>query len=74
MEDKMEAMIEKKIQDVLEYIADKPTKNITLEDYNIMSSELRDIRFRKSQEFNKERMAGLMAMAFPSCAGDGNVK
>ena len=65
----MEEKINNKIEALIDYIINKPNEEITLDDYNILSAEIRDIRFRKSQEGSTERMARLMAAAFPGVAG-----
>lgn len=66
----MKEKLENKIEAIINFIINKPEEKITQEDYNILSSELRDIRFRESQADNGKRMAELMALAFPanSCA------
>ena len=70
----MREQIEAKIEDIIAAIINKPANRITLDDYTILSSELRDIRFREAQADNGKRMADFMASAFPSIAGAGNVK
>ena len=62
----MEEVISNKINSIIEYIIKKPNEAITIEDYNILSSELRDIRFRKSQEDGNDRLKRLMELAFPT--------
>lgn len=62
----MEKSINGKIKSIIEYIISKPNEAITIEDYNILSSELKDIRFRKSQEENNGRIQQLMSLAFPN--------
>ena len=61
--------LENKIESLMDYLTDKPNEKITSDDYLMMSSELRDIRFREKQAIdearNEERMAKLMAMGFP---------
>ena len=62
--------LENKIESLMDYLTDKPNEKITSDDYLMMSSELRDIRFREKQAIdearNEERMAKLMVMGFPS--------
>jgi len=65
----MEEKIETKINAIIECIINKPTKTITADDYMILSAELKDIRFRKSQSENAERMAQLMASVLAPVSG-----
>ena len=65
----MEEKIEKKIEDIINYIISKSESEITADDYMILASEVRDIRFRKSQSVNEERMERLMGMAVPHFTG-----
>lgn len=66
----MKEKLENKIDDVLNYIINKPVEEITHEDYGILSSELRDIRFREGEAERSRKMAELMAnaMAPSACA------
>lgn len=66
----MKEELENKIEAIINFILNKPEEKITQEDYNILSSELRDIRFRESEADNEKRIKELMAIAFPanSCA------
>lgn len=57
----MKQEIENKINEVIKTIIKKPASKITLDDYTILSSELRDIRFREQQTDNNKRMAELIA-------------
>ncbi len=61
----MKDKIETKINSIIDYIIAKPENEITREDYDILASELRDIRFREQQSEQSERMAKLMAASFP---------
>lgn len=61
----MKEKIEQKIGSIVEHILAKPESAITWEDYEILASELRDIRFREQQAEQTERMAKLMASALP---------
>ena len=70
----MKQQIENKINEIIENIIKKPANEITMDDYTILSSELRDIRFRESQEDSRSRMAELLAMANNSVAGFGSVR
>lgn len=62
----MKERIEEKIEAIIDRIINKPTEEITLDDYTILSSELRDIRFREEQEANKSKLAELVATSFAS--------
>lgn len=62
----MKEKLEKKIEVIVDYIINKPENEITLDDYNVLSSELRDIRFREKQADNAKRMSELMACSIPS--------
>lgn len=65
----MKERLENKIEAIVNFIISKPEEKITQEDYNILSSELRDIRFRESQADNDKRIAELMSIAYPGyCA------
>ena len=62
----MRERIEEKIEAIIDRIINKPTEEITLDDYTILSAELRDIRFREEQEANKSKLAELVATSFAS--------
>ncbi len=70
----MKERLENKIEAIIDFIINKPEEKITQEDYTILSSELRDIRFRESQAENGKRMAELMSVAFPGYSAFGDVK
>ena len=70
----MKEKIEKKIEKIVDYIISKPESEITADDYMIIASEVRDIRFREAEEERQERMEHLLAMAGPSFAGFGGKK
>lgn len=65
----MKEKLESKIESIVEFIINKPENEITKEDYEILASELRDIRFREEQELQKaeqrERMSKLVAASLP---------
>ena len=69
----MEEKINQKIESLIDYIVAKPNEEITMDDYNILAAEVRDIRFRKSQAGNNDRLAKLMA-AFASGNHSDDVK
>ena len=70
----MKERLENKIEAIVNFIISKPEEKITQEDYNILSAELRDIRFRESQADSGKRMAELMAIAYPGFSAFGDVK
>ena len=58
----MKAKIEKKIGEIVDHIVSKPVAEVTLDDYTILTNELKEIRLRESQADQGKRMAELMAM------------
>ena len=65
----MKDRIEAKIELLIDYIIHKPMDDVTLDDYTILASELRDIRFRECQTDNEKRMAELLSVALsPNCS------
>ena len=62
----MEEKITGKIEEIIDYIIGKPVSEVTLNDYTILHEELKDIRFRKEQLANGDRLKQLMATAFPA--------
>ena len=69
----MKEKIEKKIEAIVDYIIGKPEDKITADDYMILASEVRDIRFREHESANQERMERLMGMAVHHFAGVSNI-
>ena len=67
----MKEKIETKIGQIIDYIISKPEKDITADDYMILASEVRDIRFRESEAASKERMEQLMVSALPVLSSNG---
>lgn len=57
MKDKIEA----KIEAIIDYIISKPEEKITTDDYMILASEVRDIRFREHESVREEKMERLLA-------------
>ena len=68
-EKKMKEKIEEKIDSIINYIISKPNDKITTDDYMILASEVRDIRFRESESVKQERMERLLANAVPTFTG-----
>ena len=70
----MKEKIEKKIEAIVDYIISKPESEITPDDYMIIASEVRDIRFRETESAKEARMERLLANGLPSINGFGGVK
>lgn len=70
----MKEKIEKKIEKIVDYIISKPESEITADDYMIIASEVRDIRFREDETARQERMEHLLGMAGNSFGNIGKVK
>ena len=67
----MKEKIEKKIEAIVDYIISKPEDKFTTDDYMILASEVRDIRFRESQSVKEERMEQLLGNAVSVFNGPG---
>ena len=67
----MKEKIEKKIEAIIDYIVAKPESKLTKEDYDILSSELREIRFREQSASNAKRLSDLIAIT--TSAGLGSI-
>ena len=70
----MKEKIEKKIEAIVDYIISKPESEITPDDYMIIASEVRDIRFRENQSVREERMERLLGNGVLNFNGSGGVK
>ena len=70
----MKEQIEEKIGEIIGFIIMKPASKITLNDYTILSSELRDIRFREAEAERQEQMEHMLAVAAPAFAGNGKIR
>ena len=70
----MKEKIEKKIEAIVDYIISKPESEITPDDYMIIASEVRDIRFREAESVKEARMERLLANGLPSINGFNGVK
>ena len=70
----MKEKIEKKIEAIVDYIISKPESEITPDDYMIIASEVRDIRFREAQSVREERMERLLGNGVLNFNGFGGVK
>ena len=69
----MKEKIEKKIEKIVDYIISKPESEITRDDYEIIASEVRDIRFREAEAERQEKLEHMLAMANPVFAGNGKI-
>ena len=58
----MKEKIEKKIEKIVDYIISKPESEITRDDYEIIASEVRDIRFREAEAERQEKLEHMLAM------------
>ena len=56
----MEEKLEKKIDEVLDYIVSKPVEQITHEDFAIMATELKERRFRNEAAKQRDKSAELL--------------
>lgn len=45
----MKEKIEAKVKEIIDYIVNKPIEEVTIDDYSILTNELKDIRFAESQ-------------------------
>lgn len=63
--------LERKIDEVLEYIINKPADRITPEDFAIMAGELKERRFRESSKQQRDKSAELLR-SFMDCSPFGN--
>ena len=70
----MKEKIEKKIEAIVDYIISKPESEITPDDYMIIASEVRDIRFREAQSVREERMERLLGNGVLNFNGFNGVK
>lgn len=58
----MKDAIETKIEELVNYIINKQVEDVTLDDYTILTNELREIQNKESQAANGQRMAELMGL------------
>lgn len=70
----MKEKIENKINAIVDFILNKPEEKITQEDYSILTSELRDLRFRESEVDSRKRMEQLISIVYPDYSAFGDVK
>ena len=70
----MKEKIEQKIEKIVDYIISKPESEITRDDYEIIASEVRDIRFREDKKEQDAKLERLLAMGGAACADPGKIK
>lgn len=58
--------LEKKIDEVLDYIANKPANEITPEEFVIMTMELKDRRFQENSEKERDKSAEMLRLIMDS--------
>lgn len=63
----MKESIEAKIEEIVEHIINKHVEDVTLDDYTILTNELREIKNKESQAVNGQRMAELIGLITNSC-------
>lgn len=63
--------LEHKIDEVLDYIINKPADRITPEDFAIMAGELKERRFRENSKQQRDKSAELLR-SFMDCSPFGN--
>lgn len=57
----MKEKIQNKIEDIVDYIVRKPIEEVTLDDYTILTNELKNIRNQEAQSDNSKRMVELLS-------------
>lgn len=62
----MEEKIQEKINALVDYIVSMPVESLTMDDYMILSSELKDARFRREQGDSNDKFTKLLASFIPS--------
>ena len=65
----MKEKIENKIEKIVDYIISTPESEITRDDYEIIASEVRDIRFREAEKERQEQLEHMLAVAGGSFGG-----
>lgn len=58
----MKEKLEGKIAAIVDFILKKPENKITMDDYNILAAELRDIRLREQQADSGKRLSEMIAL------------
>lgn len=57
----MKEKIQNKIEDIVDYIVSKPIEEVTLDDYTILTNELKNIQNQEAQSDNSKRMVELLS-------------
>lgn len=65
----MKERIEAKIEEIVDYIINKPVEEVTLDDYTVLTNELKGIEYKQTQSDNSKRMAELMSTIVATPAG-----
>lgn len=60
--------LENKIDEVLDYIANKPANEITPEEFAIMATELKERRFQENSEKQRDKSAKMLRLIMDSSA------
>ena len=58
----MKEKIKNKIEEIVDHIVSKPASEVTLDDYTILTNELKEICYQESSAEHGKRMAELMSM------------
>lgn len=65
----MKERIESKIEEIVDHIISKPVEEVTLDDYTVLTNELKGIEYKQAQSDNSKRMAELMSTMVAAPAG-----
>ena len=65
----MKERIEAKIEEIVDYIINKPVEEVTLDEYTVLTNELKGIEYKQTQSDNSKRMAELMSAMVATPAG-----
>ena len=57
----MKAIIENKVNDVISYIVSKSPENITYNEYRILDSKLKEIKYEEERKEHNEKMMKTMS-------------
>lgn len=57
----MKEKIQNKIENIVDYIVSKPIEEVTLDDYTILTNELKNIQNQEAQSNNSKRIAELLS-------------
>ena len=57
----MKEKIQNKIEDIVDYIVSKPIEEVTLDDYTVLTNELKNIQNQEAQSDNSKRIAELLS-------------